>query len=55
MKRTIHPLFTTAAFLVATSHFVAAADVPEDIAEMKVQDLRAGGDDKKRYFVINAQ
>lgn len=53
MKRTIQALLTTAACLVATSDFVAAADVPADIADMKVQDLRAGGDDKKRYFVIH--
>jgi predicted esterase len=52
MKRTIQALLTTAAFVVATSHFAIAAEVPEDIADMKVQDLRAGGDDKKRYFVI---
>lgn len=52
MKRTIQALLTTAACLAATSDFVAAADVPADIVDMKVQDFRAGGDDKKRYFVI---
>lgn len=34
---------------IAAAH---AAEVPEDIADMKVQDLRAGGDEQKRYFVI---
>lgn len=27
-------------------------EAPPDIADMQVQDLRAGGDEKKRYFVI---
>jgi predicted esterase len=30
----------------------ARAEVPADIADMKAQDLKAGGDEKKRYFVI---
>ena len=38
---------------VASRAAVAADEVPADIAEMKVQDLRAGGDEKKRYFVIH--
>jgi predicted esterase len=53
MIRTLQALFFIAAVLVAPGTFAAAADVPEDIADMKVQDLRAGGDEKKRYFVIH--
>jgi predicted esterase len=41
-----------AAFLAAPLDRSVAQEVPEDIADMKVQDLRAGGDEKKRYFVI---
>jgi predicted esterase len=44
------PIF--AAFAVAPVSRTIAQDVPPDIADMKVQDLRAGGDEKKRYFVI---
>jgi predicted esterase len=40
-----------ASFLVVGSH-LGALELPEDIADMKVQDLRAAGDDKKRYFLI---
>jgi predicted esterase len=53
MKRTIRTLLALAALLVASSHDLSAADVPDDIADMKVQDLRAGGDAQKRYFVIH--
>lgn len=52
MNRTIHALLlAAAAFFIGTSQ-TAAADIAEDIADMKVQDLRAGGDEKKRYFTI---
>jgi predicted esterase len=53
MIRSIHILAITAAIVVAMSHNTGAADVPADIADMTVQDLRAGGDDMKRYFVIH--
>jgi hypothetical protein len=39
-----------ASWLGALAH---AAEVPADIADMKVEDLRAGGDEKKRCFVIH--
>ena len=42
-----------ATVLFATAHFAGGAEVPDDIADMKVQDLRAGGDDRKRYFLIH--
>lgn len=51
MKRTLHALCFGFAVLLASGP-PAAAEVPADIAGMKVQDLRAGGDEKKRYFVI---
>jgi predicted esterase len=35
------------------SPLALADEVDPDIADMKVQDLRAGGDEKKRYFVIH--
>jgi hypothetical protein len=41
------------ALLLTTLHAAFAADVPADIADMKVQDLRAAGDEQKRYFVIH--
>src|SRR4051794_1949527 len=52
---TIISLAVAAMILVATSGSSTAAEVPEDIADMKVQDLKAGGDEKKRYFVIRKQ
>ena len=53
MNKTIHALLTVFAVLVvAMPHLAPAEEIPADIADMKVQDLRAGGDDKKRYFVI---
>jgi len=39
--------------LASAASSTIAADVPPDIAEMQVQDLRAGGDEKMRYFVIH--
>jgi len=48
--RTLIPIL--AAFAVAPLTGVFAQEAPDDIADMKVQDLRAGGDEKKRYFVI---
>ncbi|OAI55903.1 hypothetical protein AYO49_05080 [Verrucomicrobiaceae bacterium SCGC AG-212-N21] len=39
--------------LFLTQVFIDAAETPPDIADMKVEDLRAGGDEKKRYFVIH--
>ncbi|HZN57723.1 MAG TPA: hypothetical protein VFD71_06570 [Planctomycetota bacterium] len=36
----------------ATTGRAAEGEVPADIADMKVQDLRAGGVEKRRYFVI---
>lgn len=54
MNKAIHPLLTViAALFVATPHPAPAEEAPADVAEMKVQDLRAGGDDMKRYFVIH--
>ena len=51
LKRTSHIL--SAFFLVLTLRSFGADAVPEDIAEMKVQDLRAKGDEKKRYFITH--
>lgn len=46
-------IFLTTTTLVVVSAITApAADVPPDIADMKVQDLCAEGDEKKQYFVI---
>lgn len=53
MKSTILTLLMAVAILMAGVSLARAADVPADIADMKVQDLRAGGDEKKRYFVIH--
>ncbi len=53
MNKPIHALLTViASFVVATPRPAPAEEVPADIADMQVQDLRAGGDQKKRYFVI---
>ncbi|MCP5539227.1 MAG: hypothetical protein H7A52_03685 [Akkermansiaceae bacterium] len=52
MKKTLPTLLAIAAFPLSGSHSLLAADIPEDIADMKVQDLRADGDEKKQYFVI---
>jgi hypothetical protein len=52
MKRTLHVLLLTVAVLLAPASLTAAAEPSADPAAMKVQDLRAGGDEKKRYFVI---
>jgi predicted esterase len=41
------------AFALLTLSVAKAAEVPADIADMKVTDLRAGGDEMKRYFVIH--
>jgi predicted esterase len=38
---------------VGTSPVVVCAEAPVDIADMKVTDLRVGGDESKRYFVIH--
>ena len=54
MNRTLPLLLPILATLVAAPLSRALAqDVPADIADMKVQDLRASGDEKKRYFVIH--
>ncbi len=45
-------LLATVTVFLSRTPGALAADVPEDIADMKVQDLRAGGDEKKRYFLI---
>lgn len=37
----------------ATLPMASGAEPPADIADMKVQDLLAGGDEKKRYFAIH--
>ncbi len=53
MNSTTRTLFTAAMLLLSAASLTCAADVPPDIADMKVQDLRVGGDEKKRYFVIH--
>jgi predicted esterase len=40
-----------AAFLLSRPPEAPAAEAAADAADIKVQDLRAGGDEKKRYFV----
>jgi predicted esterase len=52
MTRSTQFLSILAAFLAVAIDRAAGQEVPADIADMKVQDLRAGGDEKKRYFVI---
>jgi predicted esterase len=46
-------LLTAAMLLSSVASITSAADLPPDIADMQVQDLRARGDEKMRYFVIN--
>lgn len=45
--------FTAAMLLASAASPTHATDVPPDIADMQVHDLRAGGDEKMRYFVIH--
>jgi predicted esterase len=52
MNPAVRTLVTVTAFLLVSASSIIAADVPADIADMKVEDLRAGGDAQKRYFVI---
>jgi predicted esterase len=42
-----------AMLLLSVASLTHAADVPPDIADMQVQDLRASDDEKMRYFVIH--
>lgn len=53
MNATLRHLLPSSAFLVITMTLTFATDVPPDIADMQVQDLRVGGDEKMRYFVIH--
>lgn len=53
MNLTTPTLFVAAMLLPLAASLTRADDIPPDIADMKVQDLRAGGDEKKRYFVIH--
>lgn len=53
MNSATRALFTAAMLPLFAASLTRAADVPPDIADMKVQDLHAGGDEKKRYFVIH--
>lgn len=46
-------LLTAAILLASAASSIRASDVPPDIADMQVHDLRAGGDEKKRFFVIH--
>lgn len=46
-------LFTATMLLASAALSAFATDVPPDFADMRVQDLRAGGDEKMRYFVIH--
>lgn len=55
MNTTFNILLTAVVILMSAASPIRAADVPPDIADMKVQDLRAGGDEKKRYFVIHQE
>lgn len=52
MNSATSALLSGAMFLLSFALITNAADVPPDIADMQVQDLRAGGDEKMRYFVI---
>ncbi len=44
---------TAVVLLISAASPLCSGEVPPDIADMKVQDLRAEGDEKKRYFVIH--
>lgn len=52
MNSVTHTLLTAAVLLSSVASIARGADVPPDIADMQVQDLRAGDDEKKRYFII---
>lgn len=53
MNSVTNLLLTAAMLLSSVASKASAADVPPDIADMQVQDLRARGDEKMRYFVIH--
>lgn len=53
MNSVTNALLTAAMLLSSVASIASAADVPPDIADMQVQDLRARGDEKMRYFVIH--
>jgi hypothetical protein len=53
MNKLASPLFClVATFAICASPTLVGAEIPPDIAEVKVQDLRADGDEQKRYFVF---
>lgn len=53
MNTSFNTLLAGVGILMSVASSTVAADVPPDIADMKVQDLRSGGDEKKRYFIIH--
>ncbi len=54
MNGNIPAVLTAVAVLsITTPRVVRSAEVPADIAEMKAQDLRVGGDAQSQYFVIH--
>lgn len=54
MKKTLPALLAVSAFTFSGWLPVArGVELAEDIADMKVQELKAGGDINKRYFVIH--
>lgn len=53
MNSVTHTLLTAAVLLSSVVSIARGADVPPDIADMQVQDLRAKGDARMRYFVIH--
>jgi predicted esterase len=46
------PILPRAAAQTAAPAKASPVELPPHLAEMQVQDLRAGGDEKKRYFLI---
>lgn len=53
MNSVANALLTAAVLLSSVVSIAGAADVPPDIADMLVQELRARGDARMRYFVIH--
>lgn len=53
MHSITNAILIAAMLLSSVASLTHAADVAPDIADMQVQDLRAGDDEKKRYFVIH--
>jgi hypothetical protein len=52
MTRFTRTLCAVAPLFLATVSHLPAADLPPDVADLKVEERNAGGDPKKQYFII---